>query len=63
VVRFPKVDHAVKDIIQLVRENGDGFIAFAKQFDNANDTTRTLSGVQKELKASQQVDEDLKRLG
>jgi|GEM_PF-156815 len=55
-----EVDHAVKDIIQLVVENGDdALIAFAEQFDNAVLTNLKVSS--EELKqASQQVDEDLK---
>ena len=55
-----EVDHAVKDIIQLVRENGDeALIAFAKQFDKAELTKLKVTPAEI-TKASTQVDADLK---
>ncbi|KQC32864.1 histidinol dehydrogenase [Nonlabens sp. YIK11] len=55
-----EVDHAVKEIIQLVRENGDeALIAFAKQFDKAE--LKDLKVSPTEIShASTQVDESLK---
>ncbi|PRP65675.1 histidinol dehydrogenase [Nonlabens agnitus] len=55
-----EVDHAVKEIIQLVRENGDeALIAFAKQFDKAELKNLKVSPAEIS-QASTQVDEDLK---
>jgi histidinol dehydrogenase len=55
-----EVDDAVKDIIQLVINNGDqALIAFANQFDDAQ--LETLKVTDSEIEdASQQVDADLK---
>ncbi|WP_194851028.1 histidinol dehydrogenase [Nonlabens antarcticus] len=55
-----EVDSAVKDIIQLVVENGDdALIAFAEQFDNAK--LSSLKVTTEEIqKASEQVNADLK---
>ncbi|BAO54300.1 histidinol dehydrogenase [Nonlabens marinus] len=56
-----EVDSAVKDIIQLVVENGDeALIAFAKQFDKAELTQLKVTLPEIE-RASEQVDTDLKK--
>ncbi|SCY23034.1 histidinol dehydrogenase [Nonlabens sp. Hel1_33_55] len=55
-----EVDHAVKEIIQLVRENGDdALIAFAKQFDEAELTQLKVTPAEI-AQASTQVDGSLK---
>ncbi|AZQ45059.1 histidinol dehydrogenase [Nonlabens ponticola] len=55
-----EVDSAVKDIIRLVRDNGDqALIAFAQQFDNATITDLRVSA-QEITAAAAQVPADLK---
>lgn len=56
-----EVDQAVKEIIQLVQENGDeALIAFAKQFDNASIANLKVSKNEID-EASSQVAADLKK--